>query len=272
MDRKLELFRSELKAKGLNSVTIDKYLWVIRKFLEFSNNETGKEQAVNFLNSLIDEQKKPAFRRFCHYALRNWFRFSGLKWDLAPPEVNRYEQTRPIMSLHEIEKLIKKAKQVCNNEELAKLAVSTVYGLRRAEIRLITKEDINPVKNTINIKTRKKGRYRTHLIPEEIRDYVYWYEWDKIVSDNQTSVIFRGIFKKCGMYQDGFGPHTIRRSLATQLGMKMGGMDREKLKHFLRWKDRYEDILALYQQFDKESESIDKEVFQVHPFLPFWRD
>jgi integrase len=270
MEEKLEGFANELKAEGMNKITVDKYVWAVKRFLRFSNGETNKQKAVDFFTSEREQGKKPSHLRFFNYALKRWFNFLGLDWDLSPPKVNTYEQFTPTMSKSEVEKLIKQAKKICNDEELAKLAVSTTYGLRREEIRLIDRKDINEFSHTIRIKTRKGGDYRIHIIPEEIQRYVYWYEWDKIVSDNQTSLIFRQMFMKCGVYKSGYGPHTIRRSLITEL--TVSGVQSDLIRDFMRWKSRFQDILERYQRLEKRRPEIDRMIFEHHPYLPFWRE
>ena len=69
---------------------------------------------------------------------------------------------------------------------------------------------------------------------------------------------------------DGYGWHSIRRSLATELVNT--DIATIKVLRFMRWSDasmkKELGMLALYAK--REQELIDKSVFSVHPFLESW--
>lgn len=159
------------------------------------------------------------------------------------------------------------------------IAMSTVYGLRRIEICSILSEDINMENNTIYIKTAKAGvdGGRWMYIPIEIRSII------KNNLDNcknrsalYISSTFWYIMDKCSINIDSNrgGWHMIRRRLIIEL-TKVGLTDIEIIK-FMRWKTKDNISSMLYRYSSTEPneeviENIDKKVFELHPFLKYFK-
>jgi len=159
------------------------------------------------------------------------------------------------------------------------ISMSIVYGLRRIEICNISKDDINIDEHIIFINTAKSGNNsgRWMYIPNEILGIVKKYFDD--YRDHTViyiSSIFWLVVSKCDIKitVNRGGWHMIRRRLIIEL-TKVGLTDSEIVK-FMRWKakDNISSMLYRYSNTepnDEVIENIDKKVFELHPFLKYFK-
>jgi len=187
---------------------------------------------------------------------------------LSLRRVSPDEIRRTILSKATIGSMITLGKQgLLSDAELCYLALATTYGLRRVEmVRL--KPDSFPNEHHLTVDTAKGGSKTIHLIPPQIIPYLSsfrHYEPDSLTH------LFHRIAGKCGLDTGvGYGWHSIRRSLATELILSEASS--LNVLRFMRWSDastRGEfGMLVIYAR--KDQERIDGEIFKIHPFLPFW--
>lgn len=184
---------------------------------------------------------------------------------LAMARVRRCDVSRPVFSMEEMGCLIGKAKQVCNGRELAFLAMASTYGLRREEIGTLEISD-----GMVKVNTVKGGEVTTHLVPAEIKEFIGDYRGCNDV--RYLTRVFQKVVDKVGIELDGerYGWHSVRRALASELlGRDVSLLN---IVRFMRWSDASLKgefgMLALYAKRDQEK--IDKSIFAMHPFLPFW--
>ena len=183
---------------------------------------------------------------------------------LAMPKVRRGDIKRPRLSVDEVGELIQKAKEVCSKRELAFLAVATTYGLRREEIGTLKVYD-----GVVEVDTRKGGEVTVQLVPDEVKDFIQGYCGSN--DPKYMTRVFWRIADKVGLSFDaGYGWHSIRRALATELLLR--DVSVVNLLRFMRWSDaslqREVGMLAIY--VERKQGDIDRSVFKVHPFLRFW--
>jgi hypothetical protein len=182
--------------------------------------------------------------------------------------VNPDETQRTILSKTTINSIITLGKQgLLKDIELCYLALATTYGLRRAELARLTPASF-PDEHHLIVDTAKGGRRTTHLIPPQITPYLNCFK--HYAADSLTHM-FHHITGKCGVDTGkGYGWHSIRRSLATELILSEASA--LNVLRFMRWSDastRGEfGMLAIYAK--KDQERIDNEIFRIHPFLPYW--
>jgi len=185
---------------------------------------------------------------------------------LAMPKVRDGDIKRPVLSSEEICQMIRKGKEVLSARELAYLALSTTYGLRREELGSLGKID-----STVTVETVKGGPVTTHLVPDEIKPYLVGYKRSGVT---YMSLVFRRIIRKLGLVlpRENYGWHAIRRALATELVST--DVSLLNLIRFMRWSDASLKggfgMLAIYAK--RNQEEIDKSIFEVHPFLPIWNE
>jgi len=185
---------------------------------------------------------------------------------LAMPKVRDVDISRPILSYEEVCQMIRRGKEVLSNRELAYLALSTTYGLRREEL-----SGLGRIDGKVTVETVKGGPVTTHLVPDEITPYLAGY---KRTGVGYMSLVFRRIIRKLGITLAGenYGWHAIRRALATELVST--DVSLLNLLRFMRWSDASLKgefgMLAIYAK--RNQEEIDRSIFEVHPFLPIWNE
>jgi len=194
----------------------------------------------------------------------------------APPEA-----TTPAFTREEVEQLIKN-RELYSKGERFYLAIATTYAPRRIELARIKKRDIK--ENTIYVDTAKKGEKRTHLIPDEIMPYIEAYR-PRENNVSSLSAMFNRICKKgLGKSTKGYGWHSFRTCLDTLLPISLAKADKPLtlVGYFLRWSRRSTGarflgtpmggIYARPEIMSSDPFFADREVFEVHPFLPLWVD
>lgn len=188
---------------------------------------------------------------------------------LSLRRVSPDEIRRTILSKDAIGSMITLGKQLLSDTELCYLALGTTYGLRRVEmVRL--KPSSFPNEHHLIVDTAKGGTKTTHLMPPEIAPYLgafRHYERDTLTH------MFHRIAGKTGLSTGaGYGWHTLRRSLVTELILSEASV--LNVIRFMRWSDasaRGEfGLLTIYAR--KDQERIDEEIFKIHPFLGYWRE
>jgi integrase len=194
---------------------------------------------------------------------------------LSMPKVKADDVYRPLFTLLEMEKLITVGREVLDAGSLAYLALSSIYGLRREEI--CTVDLGNSGNGHLRVDTLKGGNVTAHLIPVEIKGYLDGY---KLVTKRSMTLGFKRIMRKVGMQlassdslrgEEVGGWHMIRRSLATEL--VKAEVSVINIVRFMRWSDslfaKELGMLSVYAK--KDQDSVDSEIFKVHPFLRFWK-
>jgi len=184
---------------------------------------------------------------------------------LAMPKVRDSDIKRPVFSSEEVCQMIRKGREVLSARELAYLALSTTFGLRREELGSLGRID-----GRVTVETVKGGPVTTHLVPDEIKPYLVGYEKSGVT---YMSLVFRRMISKLGLVlPKNYGWHAIRRALATELVST--DISLLSLIRFMRWSDASLKggfgMLAIYAK--RNQAEIDSSVFEVHPFLPIWSE
>ena len=185
---------------------------------------------------------------------------------LAMPKVRDGDISRPVLSYEEVCQMIRRGEEVLSARELAYLALSTTYGLRREELGSLGRID-----GRVTVETVKGGPVTTHLVPDEIKPYLVGYKRSGVT---YMSLVFRRITRKLGLVlpRENYGWHAIRRALATELVST--DVSLLNLLRFMRWSDASLKgefgMLAIYAK--RNQAEIDKSVFEVHPFLQIWSE
>ena len=145
-----------------------------------------------------------------------------------------------------------------------------------------TAEDVNIRDRAIHISTAKHGRERTHTIPEEIVPYLEQYDFDKKRSDSELLTLWYRIEYEIELdHTDQVGWHSIRRTLNTLL---LDHLPEVTVMSFMRWKQRTSSHMPYRYSAQRfvgregmstrvvgEARDVDSKVFEVHPFLEYWR-
>ena len=211
--------------------------------------------------------------------------YAANRWDWTfvaedRPEASPETDT-PAFTRAEVIELIKN-RELYSKGECFYLVIATIYAPRRIELARIKNRDIKD--NTIHIDTAKKGEKRTHLIPVEIMPYFEAYR-PRVNNVRTLSFMFDRVCKKgLGNKKKGYGWHSFRRTIDTLLPGALAKADKPLtlVGYFLRW-NRHSTgarflgspmagVYARPEILSSDPFFVDREVFQVHPFLPMWVD
>ncbi len=187
---------------------------------------------------------------------------------LSMKKVRDSDIYKPMLSKDDVVRAILEGKKVLIGEELALLALSTTYGLRREEMAYPNGLVIDMDAGVVKVNTAKGGEVTSHLIADEIKGYLSEYV---PLSCRCTATKFRKIMRKVGIKCGWrYGWHVIRRELVTEL--LLSEISSVTVHRFMRWSDGSIkgnfSVMTMYAQ--KDQERIDNEIFKVHPFLKYW--
>lgn len=278
MKELLDDFRLVLKEeKAMDEVTVGQYVNRVRHFLEKVGvkESYSKIDILNYIRSLRENGYKETYVLFNYHVLKSFFDCLEIPFPIKrlarqvtdPP-------SRPKLTYEDVAILITEGKEKCNDYELAFLALSTVYGLRRVELAQLTSNDINLKKKRLVVRTRKRGEMREHLIPKEIVPILKNYDFSESLSPSTLSKYFHDICSKCGVVvEKGYGWHSIRRRLVIEL-LNAGLLPRD-IHQFMRWKRAKGTIGTIMPEImipytEKDTKSLDTKIFESHPFLEYW--
>lgn len=261
----------------------NQYLGHARQFLE-NTNDLSRPSIDEYISSL-SRRYKPGSVNKIFRVIRRLYAVNTIPWPYLrgeTPLIKQRDEYRPQLSIESIEAMITRAK---NGKlfpyEQCFVALSTTYGLRRAEIVNLRPDDINLKSRALYIATVKSGRERYHLIPPEIMPYMEEHDFNERYGLATLNVIFNRILIKCKIRLSVVGWHSIRRALYDN-GVK-NGIDPLAMRAFMRWKSATGDLAMPARYYGNVIVGLgattpvlneaqgDEDIFKKHPFLPFWR-
>ena len=262
-----------LLLRGRKKETKSVYQSEIAHFIRFTRNKKTPDEwdIRKFLNYLEDKNYSRSYQRNCWYALKKYFKANEFQWTLEIneyPKLERAKIKKITLSKEQVVKMIEAVKLDGSQIEKVFLALCSTYGIRKSEFCSLKEADIDRNSNILHIQTKKGGEERYHLIPKEIRDYIYPWNFDTNISDSKVYLIFNSILAKSKIRKiEGMGIHAIRRGLFTELAST--DLPTLRISNFGRWKDRNIGMLAEYDNPDYKK--VDKLIFSRHPFLELWK-
>lgn len=265
--------------------TLTGYLSIANQFLTWLGDRIPPDDkdVRRYFIKRRDEGISEGSLRTTFSVLRKLFDANNWDWPFtsedrpeAPSEV-----TTPAFTREEVEQLIRNRDEYSKAERFY-LAIATTYAPRRIELARIRKRHIKD--GTIFIDTAKKGEKRTHLIPDEIMPYIEGYR-PRGHNVSSLSAMFDRICKKgLGERRKGYGFHSFRRTMDTLLPIALAKADKPLILvgYFLRWNIKSTGVrflgtpmggvYARPEILSSDPFFIDREVFEVHPFLPLWEE
>lgn len=263
------------------------YLRYAKDFLDTAEGLT-RASIEQHLAGLRKKRYRPGTVNFAFRVIRRLFAVNKLDWEFRQgesPTIGQRDEYRPQLSSRIIEMMIVAAKSgKLFSDEQCFLALSTIYGLRREEIANLSPKDIDLKSGAIYVATVKSGRERYHLIPQEIQPYLETHDFNKRYAVATVSQMFKRILAKAGageLRKLRLGWHSIRRPVLE--GLVNNGVNVLAARAFLRWKGAAGDLAMPSRYYGNvtvdlgqtapvlEEAKGDEEIFEKHPFLPFWR-
>ena len=290
-----ELLNRYEKRLGSKGTTRAHYLRYATDFLNYADGNLDRETILGFMEHLKNNHRySEGSINFVFRVIRTLFKRNevalspeGIEWPFAhgeAPQISEDGIQAPALDPRTVRRMIEAVRRKGKPDEMAFLALSTTYGLRRVEMIELKNKDIRPKDRTIHIATAKHGRERTHLLPEEIIPYLKGYDFNQSISEFFLLTLlhcFEYRIKLTHIPQVGF--HSIRRTVNTLLARKLPEIT---VKSFMRHKQRTSSDMTFrysaikYVGEEEESTEVvggalqaDSDVFAdgVHPFIEFWR-
>ncbi len=282
-DDLLEKYASNLPDSGYRN----HYISYAKSFLN-SADDLDKRSIDRYLAKLKRRGKSPGTVRFAFGVIRRLFNVNKLDWPFRRgegPQVGQRDEYKPALDPELIRIMIEAAKSGKLDGDLSCfLALSTTYGLRRQEMCDLLPGDVDLKRGTIFISTVKSGRERYHLIPNEINPYLERHDFSERYSLFQMSQMFWRIInipELQALKPQRLGWHSIRRTVKTLLDNS--GLSAYSVHSFMRWKGMEREFamdvryhashfvgLEGVTPISEEAQS-DKEIFEHHPLLLYWR-
>lgn len=281
-----QLLENYAKRLGSSKTTKNSYLRFAQDFLDYADGNLDRETIDKYVEHLRMKHKySDGSVNFVFRIIRTLFGRNNLAWPFArgeSPQIREDQIAAPALDPGVIGEMIESIKRDDRPDEKAFLAISTIYGTRRVELVHLTQNDVNLRDRTIHIATAKHGRERTHLIPEEIIPYLEEYDFDKTISQFSLFTLWYRLEYRIGLtHIDQVGFHSIRRTLNTML---LDHLPETTVMSFLRWKQRTSSHMPYRYSAQRfvgregmttkvigVAKDVDTKVFDVHPFLEFWR-
>ena len=263
--------------------TLTNYLSIAEQFLIWLGDRLppGEMDLRRYFLHRRDEGISDSSLRTTFAVLQKLYKANHWDWPLTKedrPDLSS-EITTPAFTREEVEQLIQK-RELYSKGECFYLAMATIYAPRRIELARIKKRDIKG--NTIYIDTAKGGEKRTHLIPDEILPYIEAYHPKEHSVRALTFMFDRICVKGLGEKKQGYGFHSFRRTLDTLLPIALAKADKPLtlIGYFMRWSRKsigtrflgtpMGGVYARPEVMSSDPFFVDREVFEVHPFLPLW--
>lgn len=281
MEQLLEKYASAIRGGHATFVPM------VRRFLVESGGDFSRQAVEAHLSSLRDRGYADGTIHQVWSCLRRFYNVNGIEWPYRKgegPVVRELAVHAPALDPKLVVKCIRMAKEgVLDKVETRLLALSTTYGLRRAELATVGR----PRDGLIYVETAKHGRQRYHLVPNEILEYIdgppimsVWKvtrAWHQIQEKTGIAVLREESLKHGEPWEVGW--HAIRRILNRLL--IDAGLPIPTVMDFLRWKRSQTSMPLRYYSatvigegrritIDAQDREIDMAVFEVHPFLKVW--
>ena len=265
------------------------YMSYAKDFLDHADGLT-KESVTKYIEGLrIRHKRSPGTRNFAFRVIRRLFIVNAIEWPfrrLEGPQIGQRDEYKPALDPELIKIMIEAAKSgKLATDEAAFLALSSIYGLRRAEMVNLKPGDF--AGNSVFIATVHMGRQRYHLIPPEVKKYLTAHDFSQRYSQTGMDQVFWRIVNNSGLGQlkeHRLGWHAIRRTVLSVLHKV--GLDPFSVHQYMRWKGggaegglamdvRYHATSFIGLEGTKvvtlEAEG-DKEIFEKHPLLKMWSE
>ena len=277
----LTLYESELSPDNARQ-----YLSLAKKYL--AKHDLTKASTERYIQQLRDEGYADGTIDLRWRVIRRLYKLAGEPWPFKrweSPKIRELEVVALALPKETIRTMVHAARRGhCDPIDTLYLALSTVYGLRKAEMADLNAARFDLHSNIVYVETKKHGRERYHAIPQEILPIVREVapHLGKTSAQNVGKAFLR-IEESSGIqHTPSTGFHSIRRSLDHFL--IEGGATELATRSFMRWKREKADQVRRYHHVrfagvdggvadmaDSDRKQ-DGEIFKVHPFLPYWRD
>ncbi len=280
-----EILENYTKRLGSSGKTRSLYIRYASNFLEYAGGEFDREKIDKYLVRLGRQKYADGSINLIFRIIRTLFSRNDIEWPYnrgESPQIREDRIQAPALDPDIIGEMIQAVKTEGEPSEKAFLAISTIYATRRVEMVGLVMDDVNIRDRTIHITTAKHGRERTHMIPEEIVPYIEGYDFDVGRSESEIFTLWYSLEYRIGLdHTHRVGWHSVRRTINTLL---LDNLPEATVMSFMRWKQRTSSHMPYRYSAQRfvgrdgmstkvvgAARDVDSKVFEVHPFLEYWR-
>jgi integrase/recombinase XerD len=230
MPTELQKTERELKIKNYSPKTIKSYLYGLRKYFSFKDDnltQLDQENIRNFLLHCEQKQISPQSRNLFLNAIKFYYRNVIKNQQKIDIQSAKKPKSLPVvLSRGEIRKILESPKNAKH-----KLLLSLAYGagLRVSEVIALKVQDLDFEELTIHIKLAKGQKDRISIMPESLvdnlknliagkakNDIVFASERSGKLTTRTAQKVFENVLKNSGIKKNA-SFHSLRHSFATHL-------------------------------------------------------
>lgn len=258
-----------------NPRSLTNYRWALHAFRKSVGirDSYNSRDVLKFLSQLNERSAVPVY-----YMLKKIFLYAEWPWDeklLKRPKVDSEPRT-PILEKETIIQSIEHAYKLTDLER-GIWVLSTIWGMRREEIKRMTKDKIDLLSDPkrLLISTTMGGVQRWSLIPVETERILEKYEPDDVSLYTLSSKFHDILQKTTGEGRHGYGFHAVRHSLIVNLLSPLTPLSDIEVFRFMRWSEGASGVRNILHRHAKAAREqdwfeIDRKIFQYHPWLEYW--
>ena len=206
------------------------HLAIVQKYLLWGGTNTDAKLA-EYAQYLSNADYKASTVDLHMRIIRAFWRALGFAVPRLPDGIV-VESERIALGAEQVHWLIGQVRQHGKPREQALLALSTIYGLRAAELASMRRQDIRLAESRIFIRTAKGGIQRWQWLPDPLHGYVDLV-WPRTTANHMAQVWHDMIDQVSCSMPKGVGWHSIRRALDRDL--VQSGVAEADISAFMRW-------------------------------------
>ena len=238
LQRQLTGFKRYLKEEERSPATMEKYIAVIRGFLQFTEERNGekrgsrlrgidKESIIAYKQRLVDEGKSPQTVNSHLSAIRSYLKYTGredIEIKNMKSQHRSYVSESRMLTRREYERLLQTARREGRRKLGLIIETLCATGMRVSELPYVTVEAIEEGE----IRIRLKGKIREILISEKLRKKLRSYAAEEGIEKGEIFINSRGrpihrsqiwqmmkeLAKGAGVDAEKVFPHNLRRLFA----------------------------------------------------------
>lgn len=251
--------------------TVKAFVGQARRFVAAVGEKSGydKQDILRYTDMLVKAGYKEDSILTILSGVRALFHANGWAWPLARRDLHlglpQEDPGGPVMPHEDIARLIAAAKGLAAPEAPA-IAMSTLYGLRAAEIAMVLAAGCDG--RTLAVQTAKAGRRRSHYVPH-VAHAALRFTGRPITVDGVHTLFGRVMARHVRPHARGEGWHSIRRALITELSGR--GLGEAQIHRWFGWRVAPGGSKIAFRYYRPEGQKLDDEVYALHPYLPLWR-
>ncbi len=219
----LSKFKDYLIREGHSS---NAYIFPVKKFLEIYSVGNINQDNIDKYMTEITQKYKPSYVNSIHSALRSFFRFLEKDFKIPKDLIVPLKKVKSL-SMDFVEKRILPAVNsinfICPYKVKAIIYLMVYTGMRKSEIPLLKRADIDMQKRRLKVYLKKTKKEHIFLFPKKVAKVMENYfstEPERTNAFNAGLSVVNNIFKKLKLHfkdEEHLFPHLFKKTAVTHL-------------------------------------------------------